>query len=895
MYLGGRGGTGKSEVIKCVMAFLEDHRESHLFVLAAPTGSAACQIRGSTYHHVLSFGRDGKVSGLNKAAQVRDHLGSARIMCIDEISMVSTMAFYRICSQLCNAFMKPSQAFSGLSMLVAGDFAQLPPPGKGEAPLYSSKHSLATAGQTLYRQKVGLGRSVWHLFTTVVILRENMRQRGISDEDQKFRNALDNLRYRACTAQDVQLLHTRVGGTREGQPHLGMPQFRDISIITAWNTHRDAINEVSAERFARENNVQLHRFYSIDSLAEPRWRSDSTKPPRKNKFKVMTPTVRELLWRLPPASTEHVPGVLLLCIAMPVLLKHNDATELCATNGAEAHVVGWDATPLTGERQCLLTVFVHLHKPPRSVQLPGLPEDVLPITTSTQRVKCDLPDDGVQTIRREQVWLLPNFAMTDFASQGRTCPFNPVDIRYSRTHQSMYTCLSRSATLQGTLILKPFDESKLRGGMAPDLAREMRELEILDFMTNLRLDGKVHLPLEDMARSQAIAKFHSMYGSRHVPDAVPAPLNWTNWPEFLLRPPLEPTEWGPVSSTGKRTTAGTDDIAAAADIRKRSRNSQTVHIDSPVAASPSAPVGRATTAIAVGKVARKSGAHLLVVSEHPRAALIGLKWDAIDWSCVYDSLLTIMFNTRHDLAGSKVRLCNQNAISKRMYDDFNLVASARLPFERMRDGLRDTVCVANDLPRCGHTMSYIDAVVDACLQSDVAYAQVLWRCTDCGVEADSRPVTSYVWSIRMNTDIGRILTAVSTAQLLWAIMADTVHTQCYCCASPTSYVMSVRLLSVPPIICLEIPTADERFPSITVDRYVELALGMQTVACRLFGVIYEGGCHFTCRFLLCDGSVWYHDSDLTGSICEMEVGLDDRQLSSARGQRACIYMYSTLS
>ena len=893
MYLGGRGGTGKSEVIKCVMAFLEDRRESHLFVLAAPTGSAACQIGGSTYHQILSFGRDGEVTGLNKAGQVRDRLGSARIMCIDEISMVSTMAFYRICSQLCNAFMKPSQAFGGLSMLVAGDFAQLPPPGKGEAPLYCSKHSLATAGQTLYRQKVGLGRSLWHLFTTVVILRENMRQRGISDEDQNFRNALDNLRYRACTPQDVKLLRTRVGGTRQGQPHMGMPQFRDISIITAWNTHRDAINEVSAERFAQENSVQLHRFYSVDSLTEPRRKADSTKPPRKNKFKVMTPTIRELLWRLPPASTEHVPGILLLCIGMPVLLKHNDATELCATNGAEAHVVGWDATPLAGERQRLLTVFVRLHKPPRHVQLPGLPENVLPITASIQRVKCDLPDDCVQTIRREQVWLLPNFAMTDFASQGRTRPFNPVDIRYSRTHQSIYTCLSRSATLQGTLILKPFDESKLRGGMAPDLAREMRELEILDFMTNLKLDGKVYLSTEGLTRSQVIGKFHSMYGSRYVPDAVPAPLNWSTWPAFLLRPPLQPTEWGPVSSAGKHNTDGEDDLAAATGTRKRPKILETVSSSTAVIASTSG-VGQASTAMAIGKVASRPSALPHLVSGYPRAALIGLKWDAVDWSCAYDTLLTVMFNTRHDFVGSRVRLSDQNPITKRMYDDFDLVASARLPFERMRDCLRDTICVVDDMPRRGPTMSYIDAVIDACLQSDVAYAHVLWRCTDCGVEADPRPVTSYVWSIGMNTDIGRILTSVSTAQLLWSVMADTVHTQCYCCASQTSYVTSVRLLSVPPIICLEIPSDDERFPSVMVDRYVELALGVQTVPSRLFGVIYEGGNHFTCRFLLRDGSTWYHDSDLTGSACQMEVGLDDSLLSTAHGRRACIYMYSTL-
>jgi hypothetical protein len=41
MYLGGMGGTGKSQVIKALMFFFGERKENHQFLVVAPTGSAA--------------------------------------------------------------------------------------------------------------------------------------------------------------------------------------------------------------------------------------------------------------------------------------------------------------------------------------------------------------------------------------------------------------------------------------------------------------------------------------------------------------------------------------------------------------------------------------------------------------------------------------------------------------------------------------------------------------------------------------------------------------------------------------------------------------------------------------------------------------------------------------
>src|SRR5271163_1412796 len=60
MYLGGMGGTGKSQVIKALIAFFEKRKEAHRIMILAPTGSAAALLNGSTYHSALGICNDDK-------------------------------------------------------------------------------------------------------------------------------------------------------------------------------------------------------------------------------------------------------------------------------------------------------------------------------------------------------------------------------------------------------------------------------------------------------------------------------------------------------------------------------------------------------------------------------------------------------------------------------------------------------------------------------------------------------------------------------------------------------------------------------------------------------------------------------------------------------------------
>ena len=93
---------------------------------------------------------------------------------------------------------------------------------------------------------------------------QNMRQAKQTPEDASLRIALENMRYKSCTPDDIKFLCTRIAGRGPNDPKLAQKRFRNVSVITAHNAQRDKINEVGTEQFAAENNQVLHSCYSID-------------------------------------------------------------------------------------------------------------------------------------------------------------------------------------------------------------------------------------------------------------------------------------------------------------------------------------------------------------------------------------------------------------------------------------------------------------------------------------------------------------------------------------------------------------------------------------------------------------------------------------------------------
>ncbi|KIL54129.1 hypothetical protein M378DRAFT_56045, partial [Amanita muscaria Koide BX008] len=100
MYIGGMGGTGKSQVIKAISCYFSSRNEASRFIIVAPTGTAAALLGGSTYHSV--FGINEKLGGSTAKilAQVRTRLSGVDYIFLDELSMLSAHDLYKISAQL---------------------------------------------------------------------------------------------------------------------------------------------------------------------------------------------------------------------------------------------------------------------------------------------------------------------------------------------------------------------------------------------------------------------------------------------------------------------------------------------------------------------------------------------------------------------------------------------------------------------------------------------------------------------------------------------------------------------------------------------------------------------------------------------------------------------------
>ena len=137
-------------------------------------------------------------------------------------------------------------------------------------------------------------------------------------------------------------------------------------------------------------------------------------------------------------------------------------------------------------------------------------------------------NDNTITISRSQVEVLPNFAMTDYASQGKTRQNNVVDLSHCRSHQAYYTALSRSASAEGTIILQNFEEMKITGKASGDLRQEFRELELLDEITKLHYNDSLPCHIQAHTRNSLIQLYRKYKGYSYVPPSVHPSLRWND-------------------------------------------------------------------------------------------------------------------------------------------------------------------------------------------------------------------------------------------------------------------------------------------------------------------------------------------------------------------------------
>jgi hypothetical protein len=132
--------------------------------------------------------------------------------------------------------------------------------------------------------------------------------------------------------------------------------------------------------------------------------------------------------------------------------------------------------------------------------------------------------------------------MTDYASQGKTRPQNPVDLNNCRSHQAYYTALSWSSTAEGTVILQGFDSKKITGRASGALRQEFRDLELLDEITKLQYLGKLPGSVYGDRRNALIHTYRQHRGLTYVPNSVHHAIKWSKR-DPMLDPIADDISW----------------------------------------------------------------------------------------------------------------------------------------------------------------------------------------------------------------------------------------------------------------------------------------------------------------------------------------------------------------
>jgi ATP-dependent exoDNAse (exonuclease V) alpha subunit len=225
LYLGGPGGTGKSRVIAALNEYFNAHGEAQRLRLASFTGIAAKNINGTTLHTALTLNqgqKNWKVKGKMKTDLIAMWLGVDYLF-VDEVSMTGCKLLLQIHEALVDA-KGCTEPFDGISVIFAGDFAQLPP--VSQTKIFSQTKSTKEA--VVFRQLL------WRSITTVVMLTEQMRQAG--PENQQFVEMLSRLRDGRCNQDDYELLNTRL--LRSALDNVTRTQWQEAPMIVYTNTTR---------------------------------------------------------------------------------------------------------------------------------------------------------------------------------------------------------------------------------------------------------------------------------------------------------------------------------------------------------------------------------------------------------------------------------------------------------------------------------------------------------------------------------------------------------------------------------------------------------------------------------------------------------------------------------
>ena len=626
------------------------------------------------------------------------------------------------------------------------------------------------------------------------------------------------------------------------------------------NSQKDQLNKLGSLRFAKDTSQRLTDFYSDDELGEDVDPSTLSSVRNKNKNSIPTtkkqlsPDMQDVLWNLRHSASDHIPGKLSLCIGLPVMIRNNDATELCITKGQEGHVVGWKSGVGSRGQVVLDTLFVKLYRPAKNINIEGLPENVVPLTKIKRSVKCTFPNGISIPVRRSQVHVLPNFAMTVYSSQGKTRPNNVVILNSCRDHLSYYTALSRSSTAEGTVIVHGFNPSKITCGASGYLRQEFRELELMDEISKLRFEDRLPSAVNGHVRNPLIRQYQYFKGELYVPDIVPDVLKWSKSDPMKILDVQTDTSWQLIERFKEKSVkyvpaVGTVGINNVSSVKRKADE-------------------------AFNNVSKRRRTNLNFSSQNVD---VGLIWDSHDYSCAYDALFAILGDiwVYNPTMWSR-EFGTMSTFANHLGMGFQKVSLKKKDLEDARNNVRKMLHQKDPIAfSYGHSGVDISEILVR-MFTGKAIGNIVFNCTNCGASLNSPSKLTSLYTINKKkyTTIQEHIDAASNKPK-----------QCNRCDSNMS-----RIYKYKTSPCFRAISLTSESQEVEISKSLTLSTNTDVVVLPIRGLIYYYGVHFVVRIISPDGKVWYHDGIETKRQCVREGYLADFTEASLnfQGSKTCV-------
>ncbi|MFB2539375.1 AAA family ATPase [Acinetobacter sp. c3-l95] len=136
VFLTGSAGAGKTYTLNQYIQYLKARKIP--VAVTASTGIAATHMNGMTIHTWSGMGikehlTDSELKTMRERKYLREHIEKAKVLIIDEISMLHAKQF-NLVNQILKFFKNNHETFGGMQIIVSGDFFQLPPVSKNGEP-----------------------------------------------------------------------------------------------------------------------------------------------------------------------------------------------------------------------------------------------------------------------------------------------------------------------------------------------------------------------------------------------------------------------------------------------------------------------------------------------------------------------------------------------------------------------------------------------------------------------------------------------------------------------------------------------------------------------------------------------------------------------------------------